>query len=105
MSDNHHEFTDAESASFLHAADRSTRKEFVGGNSNSARWMTRCWRPISCFLPYVLLVVCVSEALVIWRVSSRHVGNHLLRSQDMLGKSKYYYYDTGGNLLKSESSS
>jgi len=88
MSDIRHEFTDAESASFLHDEDRSIRKGFVGGNSKSGRWRTRFWSPIYCFLPYILLVVCVFEALVIWLLSSKQVlDKHLLPSQEMLGKS------------------
>ncbi|OIW30903.1 hypothetical protein CONLIGDRAFT_679656 [Coniochaeta ligniaria NRRL 30616] len=94
MSDIHHEFTDAESASFLHAEDRSTRKEFAGSNSKSGRSGTRFRSTISCYLPYILLVVCVFEALGIWLVSSKQVlERHLIPSQDLLVSKKIIVFN------------
>ncbi len=90
MSGIQHEFTDSESASFLHGEAKETpsRKEYLGGKA--VFW--RFWSPISRFLPYVLLMFGIFLATVIFFSAKEIQEKSLLPSQSMFGKSKTSIY-------------
>lgn len=85
MSGIQHEFTDSESASFLHGEAKGlpSQEGFLGGKA--AR--RRLWALISRVLPYLLLTVVVFLALVILVSSKEIQEKSLLPSQSMFGKS------------------
>ncbi|OAA57989.1 hypothetical protein SPI_06874 [Niveomyces insectorum RCEF 264] len=87
MAGNNHEFTDAESASFLHgeAKDEALPKGLLGGKA--ARW--RQWSSVSRLWPYALVTagVILAVGILVWpRPSNGSQEQHLLPSQALLGK-------------------
>jgi hypothetical protein len=85
MSGIHHEFTDSESASFLHGEAKENQGPggFLGGIAARGR----LWSPISRFLPYLLSAVIVILVMIILGSSKEIQEKSLLPSQSMFGKS------------------
>ncbi len=86
MSDIQPEFTDSESASFLHgdAKQISPQEGFHG--RKAVRWILRS--SIARFLPYMLLVAGISLVLIVVVLFTGTHEKSLLPSQSMFGKSK-----------------